>query len=216
PSVAAVAALTASLATSPATAASGDITEPESTFGNHFSQFLDRTDPRGETKVHDQTTRTHNSSATISLDPALDSVPELIMGSAGLSHAGVKDDYDIFTNADETRSQFVRADAAGASVLSSATSAEAIEELKLDFPQGIDHEATAALLRGGDSVVVFDNGDKIILREPLVYSARGNNLEAAYELDGDAIAINVDTAGIADTYLPVEIGRASCRERAYR
>lgn len=139
----------------------------------------------------------------LSIDPALDTIPELSLGSAGLTHAGVEEGYDIFTNAEETRSQFVRADAAGASVLSSATDAEAVEELKLDFPQGVDQEATAVLLRDGASIVAFDNGDKIALREPLVYSADGTKLEATYELAGDAIAIKVDTAGITDADLPV-------------
>lgn len=200
---AAVTALTVPVAASPANANSADITEPEATLSNHFSQFLDRTDDHGEIEVDNQNARTQNSSDVLSIDPALDTVPELILGSAGLAHAGVEDGYDIFTNAEETRSQFVRADAAGASVLSSAADAKSVEELKLDFPQGIDQKATAVLLQDEVSMVAFDNGDKIALREPLAYSADGSKLEATYELDGDAIAIKVDTASLTDADLPV-------------
>lgn len=192
------------LAAVPASALSADLTEPESTLGNHFAQFLDRTDDHGDVEVAVKTARTQSSSSeVISIDPALDEVPELFLGSAGLTHVGAEDGYDIFTDAEKTRSQFVRADAAGASVISSATDAEAVEELRLDFPQGIDQEATAVLLRDGASIVAFDDGGMIALRDPLVYGGDGTKLEASYDLDGDEIAVKIDKTGLTEAELPV-------------
>lgn len=202
-SIAAVAALTAPLGASPATANSTDITDPESTLVDQFPQFVDRPDDHGDVEIDSPAARTQNSSDVITVDPVIDEVPELTLGSAGLTYAGAEDSYDVFTNVEKTRSQFVRADAAGASVLSSAATAETVEELRLEFPQGVDQEATAVLLRDEASIVAFEDGDKIALREPLVYSADGAKLEASYDLDGNDITIEIDKEDLTEDAFPV-------------
>lgn len=198
----ALVALGAPLGVAPASAAE-NITDPQSLLDDSFPQFLNRSDDSGRVEVGVQKRGTQSSSQPITVDPTIEEVPQLSFGSAELTYTGTDDGYEIFANAEETRSQFVRADAAGASIVSAATTSESVGGLRVDFPQGIDRDPTESSLANGSRIITLDDGEKVVLREPLVHGADGEQLEASYRLEDDSIFIDIDPEVLDESGLPV-------------
>ena len=202
---AAISAIAVPASTTVAEAAAIDLTDPVSALNPHFSQFLDRTDEDGdvEPSVERSATRSSSNGGELTIDPALEVIPEISQGTTGLTLHGQSHGYTVLSNENEDRADFVRADEAGASVLHIASSASAAADITLEFPEGIDEAKSQESFSRSSARVFLDNGDGLTLREPIVRDSDGAYLNASYELEGNNVRVIVPDSDLSDASYPL-------------
>lgn len=188
--VAAAAALLAPSFAAPANAATPDVTDPSTVLAKDFSQFLDRDDKAGNISDGAAARSDSASASSLTVDPAIDQVPSVKLGSSLQNHSKDNDGYTVLTDANEDAAQYIRADAAGATVLSTAEDASSGDSFKFKLSDGVKSVAKSKT----DAPFVFlDNGEQIALRSPTVKDADGKTLDAEYNVEGDTVEVAVDS-----------------------
>lgn len=187
--VAAAAALLAPSFAAPANASTADVTDPSDVLESHFSQFLNRSDDAGAISETKSVARAQSDQSELTIDPAVDEVPSFKVGSDLKKQSGQKDGYTVLTNPEASQAQYVRADAAGATILSTAEEKTAADSLEFDLE---DKVKSVARTDSDTPYVFLENGEQVALRSPSVKDASGKTMDASYSIHGDTVKINVD------------------------
>lgn len=197
--VAAAAALLAPSLSAPASAATTDVTDPSEVLTKEFSQFLDRTDSAGSVTDGKSARSALSDASSLTVAPAIDEVPNFQLRSSLQNHSKAADGYTVLTDDSEDTAQYIRADAAGATVLSAAETADA-GSFKFTLGDGVKSVAKSET----DAPFVFlDNGEQVVLRAPTVKDANGTTLDAEYNVDGDTVEVAVDSSQADNASYPL-------------
>lgn len=187
--VAAAAALLAPSFAAPASAATADVTDPSDFLESHFSQFLNRSDEAGAISETKSVARTQGDQSKLTIDPAIDEVPSFKVGSDLKKQSAQKDGYTVLSNPEANQAQYVRADAAGATILSTAEEKTSADSLEFDLE---DKVKSVARTETDTPFVFFENGEQVVLRSLSVRDANGKSLNASYSIHDNTVKINVD------------------------
>lgn len=185
----AVAALLAPAVATPAMAASPDLSDPSTVLSDNFSQFLDRSDESGKVSDSPAARSTSSSAASLNIDPAIGDVPDFQVDVPSTQNSGQKDGYTVLTDAESQSAQYVRADEAGATVITAASNSESVNGLSFDLGDGVK---TAAKTDSDTPFVFLDNGEQVVLRTPTVKDATGRSIPANYSIEGNTVKVEVD------------------------
>lgn len=196
----AVAAMIAPSIATPATAATIDLTDPSAVLNNDFSQFVNRKDAPGDVSMSPTFRSGSATHSTLTVNPAVSEVPSFQLGSSVEEHKGVRDGYTVLADSTEEATQFVRADAAGATVITAVGDQDSTNDLEFSLEDGV---ASAAKTATETPFVFLDNGEQAALRAPMVKDADGKSLNAHYEVDGDEVRIRVDKAQASEAAYPL-------------
>lgn len=172
----AVSALLAPTISTPAMADTTDLSDPSSVLSQNFSQFLNRSDNAGEVTERASARGVAEQSSALTVDPAVNEVPAFKVGTGSKDKTGSEDGYTVLSDPDSSAAQYIRADAAGATIVSAVESSNSLGSMEFELEDGVKSTAKADT----DTPYIFlENGEQVALRAPTVKDANGKTLNAS-------------------------------------